>query len=583
MSEKLASNPAELAAEIARKKVFECITGRKNFRFEAGAGAGKTFSLVEVLKFVIAERGDFLRRRNQKVACITYTNVATDEILLRTDRHPAIYASTIHSFCWSLLRSFQPYLREKISDIKGWPERLEEIDDLDERTVEYDLGYPRAKKGEKQVFLGHSDVLKLTVNLLELRKFRDLLTSRFPMIFIDEYQDTNKDLAIAIQKHFIEPNTGPLVGLFGDSWQKIYGEGCGLLDHPRLEYIGKEANFRSVREIVGVLNRMRPELPQAIKDSEASGSVAVFHTNDWKGERRMGGHWADDLPDETAHQYLIGLREQLEEDGWDFSLGRTKILMLTHNVLASEQHYSNLASVFPYNDSFLKKEDPFIAFFADELEPACEAYDSRHYGLMFSLLNRRSPRIQSLSDKNQWSTAMEQLTVLRNSGSVGDVIDFLSSTGRPRLPERALKRLIELAAASPEQIAESTALQILQKFRDVPYEEVRHLVKFINDNTPFSTKHGVKGAEFENVLIVLGRGWNLYNWSQFLEWSKDGIPVAKRDSFERNRNLFYVSCSRPKTRLCLLFTQFLSNSALAQLAEWFGPDCISAFHPTTVT
>ena len=101
------------------------------------------------------------------------------------------------------------------------------------------------------------------------------------------------------------------------------------------------------------------------------------------------------------------------------------------------------------------------------------------------------------------------------------------------------------------------------------------LASFIDDKTPFSTKHGVKGAEFENVLVVCGRGWNNYNWSQFLEWANNGVPKGKEDSFERNRNLFYVACSRSKTRLAVLFTQFLTKNALATINNWFGTENVT--------
>ena len=76
---------------------------------------------------------------------------------------------------------------------------------------------------------------------------------------------------------------------------------------------------------------------------------------------------------------------------------------------------------------------------------------------------------------------------------------------------------------------------------------------YIDERTPFATKHGVKGEEYENVIVIVGRGWNQYNFSDFLEWSGAvGVPPSKEDAYERNRNLFYVSCSRAKTRLALL-------------------------------
>ena len=113
-------------------------------------------------------------------------------------------------------------------------------------------------------------------------------------------------------------------------------------------------------------------------------------------------------------------------------------------------------------------------------------------------------------------------------------------------------------------------IQQTRQLRDVPYREVIALDRFIDGHTPFATKHSVKGDEFENVLVVLGRGWNKYNFDQFLQWSTEGVPAGKQDAFERSRNLFYVCCSRPTTRLALLFTQELSDVSLATLDNWFN-------------
>jgi superfamily I DNA/RNA helicase len=90
----------------------------------------------------------------------------------------------------------------------------------------------------------------------------------------------------------------------------------------------------------------------------------------------------------------------------------------------------------------------------------------------------------------------------------------------------------------------------------------------------FTLKHGVKGAEFENILVVFGRGWSMYNFSQMLEYALNGIPSGKINTFERNRNLFYVACSRPKKRLALLFTQELTKHAIETLSNWFGNDAL---------
>lgn len=573
MANQAIMNPAEQAAQATLSEIFTCIKNGESFRLEAGAGAGKTYSLVEALKFVIQHQGQNLLRRQQKVACITYTNVACDEIQSRIDSHPAVFSSTIHAFCWSIIKNFQPFLRSTLPTLNKWQEMLDGIGGIKQQEIRYDLGYRNAT--ESYITVSHDDVLSLAVAIMQVAKFRTLLTAQHPIIFIDEYQDTNNELVKALETHFLGRAGSPLIGLFGDHWQKIYSDGVGSIEHPALRVIGKGANFRSVATVVNVLNRIRSELPQAVKDPDSRGSVAVYHTNLWVGERLKGGHWDGDLPRNIAHDHLTGLTNQLRQDGWDFSPENTKILMLTHKVLAEEQGYSDIAEVFSsYNDAYTKKEDPHIEFFVDVLEPMCKAYEERRYGDMFLAIGDSIPAIQSRTDKLEWSKDMTQLIMLRKRSTIGDVIDHLRQTKRPRLPERVEKREVDLAQVPLDIEPEQSHLSRLRKLRKVPYQQVSMLAQFLDDHSPFATKHGVKGAEFENVLVVIGRGWNHYNFNQMLEWAGNGVPPGKEATYERNRNLFYVVCSRPKTRLALLFTQKLTQNALAKLQEWFGAESI---------
>jgi ATP-dependent DNA helicase UvrD/PcrA len=576
-------SPAERASEEARAHVFGCIDVRQSFLLEAGAGAGKTYSLIQALRYLIDRHGVRLLRQRQQVACITYTNVAVDEIRSRTDGHRAILSSTIHSFCWSLIKPFQPQMRERLLSLPGWSERLAETDGPGGRTIEYSLGYPRARKDEQHLSLGHNDVLLLTVSLLKEAKFRNLMAARYPILLIDEYQDTNKEFAYALATHVLGKEEGILIGFFGDHWQKIYDEGCGRIEHPSLQVIDKGANFRSAPMIVEVLNRMRPELPQEVSDPSAVGSVAVFHTNSWAGQRRFGQNWGGDLPTEVSNRYLDALVKKLSADGWSFEANRTKLLMLTHRVLAEKQGYSSFGDIYQYNEAYLKKEDPHIAFLVDTVEPVCLAYENKRFGDMFAALGEGTPAIESHAAKLAWAEDMDGLLALRASGTIGDVLDHLRRRERPRLPEtveEAARELDRVRQISNDEV--SDAISRLRKLRDVSYQELIALARFINEETPFATKHGVKGAEFENVLVVVGRGWFRYNFVEFLEWAgaPDTIPEAEFETFERNRNLFYVVCSRPKKRLAILFTQEVTDGAMATLSNWFGREVIHSLHIT---
>ena len=571
-------SPAEKASVDCLNKVFEALTARKNFLVEAGAGAGKTYTLIKALKSQIEKNSVEYVRANKRIACITYTNVAKEEIKSRTDNHPVIYSETIHAFAWEIIKDFQKALRAQIPNLTDRSkERIAETPGgITDQEVIYNLGYP--KLTEKEIFLHHDDVIKLMTFLLDDKKFQKILTSKFPIIFIDEYQDTNKAFADAIVRNFIEPQIGPLFGFFGDHWQKIYGtNSCGLIEasEGKLITIGKQANFRSDRLIVEALNRIRPELKQNEYDPESAGEITICHSNAWQGARRTDNHWQGDLPEATAHEYLDKTLTILRGKGWEINPETTKILMLTNNVLAAEQGYRSVFGAFSDTDDFLKKNDDYIALLADVVEPGASAFVNGKYGEMFKAFNVNLPKIKKHSDKVLWHRDITRLNELRTTGTVGSVIDLLKETKKPRLSKRIEERELKYNQLTQKPVNERAEdeisfIQKMQNIKAIPYTEITNVVKYIDDQTLFSTKHGVKGAEFENVLIVFGRGWNNYNWNQLLEWMHDGIPKDKQDSFERNRNLFYVACSRPKKRLCMLFTQKLSDKALITLAKLFG-------------
>lgn len=77
-----------------------------SFIFNAGAGSGKTYSLIEALKHILKTRARELQERNQKVICITYTNVATNEIKKRLGSTNLIEVSTIHDMLWEQIKGY---------------------------------------------------------------------------------------------------------------------------------------------------------------------------------------------------------------------------------------------------------------------------------------------------------------------------------------------------------------------------------------------------------------------------------------------------------------------------------------------
>lgn len=92
--------------------LFRCIDNYESFLFDAGAGAGKTYALVECLKHAVKTKAPVVTRNGQKIVCITYTNVAANEVIERLGKSDIVAVSTIHDFMWNFIKRFQQELLE---------------------------------------------------------------------------------------------------------------------------------------------------------------------------------------------------------------------------------------------------------------------------------------------------------------------------------------------------------------------------------------------------------------------------------------------------------------------------------------
>lgn len=86
------------------KKLYLFSEKFKSVVFNAGAGSGKTYSLVECLKYIIRNHRDNLKSHNQKIMCITYTNVAANHIKKQIGSSDIVEISTIHERIWDIIK-----------------------------------------------------------------------------------------------------------------------------------------------------------------------------------------------------------------------------------------------------------------------------------------------------------------------------------------------------------------------------------------------------------------------------------------------------------------------------------------------
>ena len=106
--------------------------------------------------------------------------------------------------------------------------------------VHYEIG---ARYVENRVlYLHHNDVILLFARFMDNKKFRQLMTVQYPIVLIDEYQDSLKAIIDQFLNWFIDMKEGPQFGFFGDAWQTIYEKSsCGIIDSANIAVIGKEA------------------------------------------------------------------------------------------------------------------------------------------------------------------------------------------------------------------------------------------------------------------------------------------------------------------------------------------------------
>src|SRR3546814_9561718 len=154
------------------------------------------------------------------------------------------------------------------------------------------------------------------------------------------------------------------------------------------------------------------------------------------------------------------------------------------------------------------------------------------------------------------------------------MMEHLLEAGLPELPENVLRAEQRLAEPLAEGEERSRRLVELEALKAVPFTEITELARYHAGTSPFETKHGVKGDQFDNVLGVFGRGWTQYNFDDYLRYARNPGGADRADAFERARDLFYGVCSRQKERLSPLFTQKLSDESLATLADFYGENAL---------
>lgn len=551
----------------AIEQIYQCINAKESFVLDAGAGSGKTWSLIESLKYIIKTNGESFNRNNQKIVCITYTNVAKNEIIERLENNELVIVSTIHDFLWRCISQFKKELKIKLIEL------------IDEKIakVQSDLGNSKSKKGvtydknleKKEKLESSKNVLILTQNSTQYKNYfsyknniishdevielaykifssypmiKKIIADSYPIIFVDEYQDTFPKI-INILLDYLLPEKKILFGFFGDKMQKIYDTGIGNISTEyNLNRITKSENYRCSVSVINLLNKIRDDIEQipsgTNKGIEGSCTFYQKPNADFNLERFISNELKSKL----------GLSDDLHS---------LKVLYLTHRLIAKENGYQELYELVNKAgkaDALTKKDEdrcPFIKFLY-QIEQIALYYQGNK---IQSLLKEINFEINSFDDKSILKSTLDELVATRVTKTIEEIFEFVIN-----------KKLLQVSQKINDfDIEDEENRAYYDELMKRPYAEIIKASKVADEQTPFSTKHGTKGAEFDNVLVVIDDdAWRNYSFDKYFsdDTTSDSI-------YNRTKNLFYVVCSRAKINLVVLALSPLTGSSQPKIKLLF--------------
>ena len=436
----------------------------KSFFLFAGAGSGKTRSLVTALQHIQNTQSDRLRVKGQRVGVITFTNAASDEIKRRLLFDPLIEVRTIHSFAWSLINGLNHDIREWLRDnltkdinelkqtnsrpgTKAAATRLSRIESKSRRlgnlaNIKRFVYSPTGDNRGRDA-LNHSEVLQLTAYfLIKKPAMQSILVGRYPILLIDESQDTNKHLVEALFTVQASLKGKFLLGLVGDMMQRIYNDGKdGLGDNLPGDWAtpGKKLNYRCPRRVVALINKVRSTVDkqeQAPRSTASEGFVRLFvlpcdHANKPGAEATIARHMA----------VITG------DSKWNEPKA-VKTLTLEHRMAAARlgflDVFTPLYEVDSWRTSFLEGTLPITRFFSDQVLPIVRARQSRDEFAVARIAKAYSPllsqsALRKAEDKKGQlktvSAAIDELVALFNDNADPSLLQVLRTIGKSNLFE----------------------------------------------------------------------------------------------------------------------------------------------------
>lgn len=620
----------------------------RSFFLFAGAGSGKTRTLVEVLRRITgvvehAAGGSYaskLRARGQSVRVITYTKNASRVVTSRLGENRLTEVSTIHSFCWDLVKGFDDDIRqallaknaEELAEAKAYAQSKKrgETDTDRRKYVELEaradelratpaFRYHPDHNTYGEGALSHQTVLHVAAWLLRERPtLQRIVQDRHPLLLIDESQDTMRGVLDALfDLTSVRPGHFTL-GLLGDHRQRIYPDGhADLPSHipPAWARPALQMNHRSQERIVRLINAIweadiegrtqsKTGVAQHSRSEKQGGQVRIF----------VGSTARTTSAKLSAETDCAATMSQVTNaEAWTADQKSFKTLALEHKLGAKRGDFYDVYCGMVLLDKEAATPDPngertgpamVRPLLRGLLElAACVRLDGtwdefaavavlRRHDALAKVPSERAERATRLAELHQAVSRFAGLC--RTEGALvkqvlAPILEANALPADPRLveayqDERPPPPKPEREAAESKEDRQRRGWHTLL---NAPWTELARYRTYLGGEAPFATHQVVKGSEFKHVMVVMDdeeAEGNLFSYDKLFgaeglsKGDKENIDAGNETTIDRTLRLLYVTCSRAEESLALVLWAKDASSALSAInaCGWFAADEVVA-------
>lgn len=571
-------------------------------------GAGKTTMILHRTKKLIEKGVD-----PKSILTITFSKAQAVDIKMRfieMDGDKFVHFSTIHAFCYSIVRDYAKKYGKSLSLIdSNLKKKYEILRDIyksvnntyptEERveTAISEVGYcknmmlspksfAKSKRCETDNFvkffetyekfkkdkglIDFDDMINLSYEVLKndsaiLKKYRD----RFKFIQLDEGQDTSRS-QFQVLKLLAKPNNNLFV--VADDDQSIYafrGANTQELFKLQKEYddiatFYMEENFRSTKNIVNIANIFISQNEKRFEKTVITNNpfdkpVNIIKLKEPKDQYDFIEKELEKDKGDIAVLYRnnlssIGLVEYFERKNYSFNIKDKKTKFFSHFItrdILDILNFSRDLSDIDLYEKFYFKLKGYIS--KRHIE-----YLKRNRGKNVFNILKNYPDLPSYYHKNINGLLVGFKKIARVD--VYEAIDYIDKEmGYGDYLKENAKRFMETESTLNEYlyylklIAKSTkSLDLfIGRLKELEYDLLK--AKDAGAKLTFSTIHSAKGLEFSRVFVV-----DLYEGTLP---STSSIEDLREDPelYEEERRLFYVAMTRAKKELYLMYSHYTNG------------------------